>query len=74
MTTIEPALDLHPALRSTTDPRLSWCADFCTAERPQWTPRELRDLTWTVAWLNCPDLCRRWPGTCLSSVGGRGWR
>ena len=35
MTTIETTLDLHPSL--------------LRPDRPQWTPRELRDLTWTVA-------------------------
>lgn len=48
MTTLEPALDLHPALRSTTDPSLSLFTGLLHPERPQWTPRELRDLTWTV--------------------------
>lgn len=37
MTTIEPALDF------------SLIGDLLPADRLQWTPRELRDLTWTVA-------------------------
>lgn len=49
MTTIEPALDLHPVLRDTNEPRLSLLGGPMALERPQWTPRELRDLTWTVA-------------------------
>lgn len=49
MTTIEPALDLHPALRDTTDPSVSLVTELLHPERRQLTPRELRDLTWTVA-------------------------
>jgi hypothetical protein len=40
---VDPVIDIHPQL---TQPLLR---DLIHPERPQWTPRELRDLTATVA-------------------------
>lgn len=70
MTTIEPTVEVHPDFGATvTDPRLatsrSLLLDELHPERPQWTPRELRDLTATVAAeLTGPllDLARFEPG------------